>query len=93
MCCRRSDPQSPAPASRRLRDYLGWLVAEGQPVYGVVLPRVFDIDRARDIVAAELAGLGSERGNTRRMSAAKTAGASTASRRTRPDVSTTTPRS
>src|SRR6201987_5316114 len=28
----------------RLRDYLGWLVAEGRPVYGVPLPRVFDID-------------------------------------------------
>jgi NDP-sugar pyrophosphorylase family protein len=47
----------------RLRDYLGWLVAEGRPVYGVPLPRVFDIDRARDIVAAELAGLGREHGN------------------------------
>lgn len=45
----------------RLRDYLGWLVAEGRPVYGVVLPRVFDIDRARDIAAAESAALGSER--------------------------------
>ena len=49
----------------RLRDYLGWLVAEGRPVYGVVLPRVFDIDRARDIAAAELAGLGRERGDFR----------------------------
>ncbi len=47
----------------RLRDYLGWLVAEQQPVYGIVLPRVFDIDRARDVVAAELAGLGRELGN------------------------------
>jgi NDP-sugar pyrophosphorylase family protein len=47
----------------RLRDYLGWLVAEQQPVYGIVLPRVFDIDRARDVVAAELAGFGRERGN------------------------------
>jgi NDP-sugar pyrophosphorylase family protein len=48
----------------RLRDYLGWLVAEHQPVYGIVLPRVFDIDRARDIVAAELAGFDRELGNT-----------------------------
>lgn len=47
----------------RLRDYLGWLVAEHQPVYGVVLPCVFDIDRARDVAAAELAVLGRERGN------------------------------
>ena len=47
----------------RLRDYLGWLVAEHQPVYGIVLPCVFDIDRARDIAAAELAGVGWQRGN------------------------------
>ena len=39
----------------RLRDYLGWLGAEHPPVYGIVLPRVFDIDRARDIAAAEVA--------------------------------------
>ena len=39
----------------RLRDYLGWLVGRGEKVYGVVLPRVFDIDRAADIAAAERA--------------------------------------
>ena len=49
----------------RLRDYLAWLVAQGQPVYGVVLPRVFDIDKARDIVAAESAVLGNQRWNNR----------------------------
>jgi NDP-sugar pyrophosphorylase family protein len=41
----------------RLRDYLQWLVDQGRPVYGVVLPLVFDIDRARDVEAAELARL------------------------------------
>jgi NDP-sugar pyrophosphorylase family protein len=41
----------------RLRDYLKWLVDEGRPVYGIVLPLVFDIDRARDVEAAEEAGL------------------------------------
>jgi NDP-sugar pyrophosphorylase family protein len=56
-------PAVPTTAFARLRDYLGWLVAEHQPVYGIVLPRVFDIDRACDIVAAELAGLDPERGN------------------------------
>ena len=40
----------------RLRDYLAWLVDEGRPVYGVVLPLVFDIDHARDVEAAEQAG-------------------------------------
>ena len=54
-------PPQPATGFMRLRDYLGWLVAEHPPVYGVDLPRVFDIDRARDIEAAELAGLGRER--------------------------------
>jgi len=57
-------PAEPATGFARLRDYLGWLVAEHRPVYGIVLPRVFDIDRARDIVAAELAGLGHELGNS-----------------------------
>jgi NDP-sugar pyrophosphorylase family protein len=53
--------QRPAPATTRfarLRDYLGWLVAERQPVCGIVLPCVFDIDRARDVAAAEAAGFG-----------------------------------
>jgi NDP-sugar pyrophosphorylase family protein len=47
-----------APEARfaRLRDYLKWLVDEGRPVYGVVLPLVFDIDRAHDVKAAEQAG-------------------------------------
>jgi NDP-sugar pyrophosphorylase family protein len=49
---------TPAPATGfdRLRDYLAWLVDEGWPVYGVVLPLVFDIDRERDVKAAEQAG-------------------------------------
>jgi NDP-sugar pyrophosphorylase family protein len=42
----------------RLRDYLKWLVDKRGPVYGVVLPLVFDIDRAHDVEAAEQAGLG-----------------------------------
>jgi NDP-sugar pyrophosphorylase family protein len=45
----------------RLRDYLGWLVAEQPPVRGIVLPCVFDIDRARDIAAAEAAEFGRKR--------------------------------
>lgn len=39
----------------RLRDYLGWLVASGQPVYGVDLPTVFDVDRPGDVEEAERA--------------------------------------
>jgi NDP-sugar pyrophosphorylase family protein len=56
-------PAAPTTSFARLRDYLGWLVAEHQPVCGIVLPCVFDIDRARDIAAAEAAGFGRERGN------------------------------
>ena len=47
-------PTEPTKCFTRLRDYLGWLVAE-QPVRGIVLPCVYDIDRARDIAAAEAA--------------------------------------
>ena len=46
-------PAAPATDFARLRDYLGALVAGDQPVYGIVLPCVFDIDRARDVAAAE----------------------------------------
>ena len=53
----------PATGFARLRDYLKWLVDGRQKVYGVVLPRVFDIDRARDVEAAELAGFSSQHEN------------------------------
>jgi NDP-sugar pyrophosphorylase family protein len=49
-------PAEPATGFARLRDYLKWLVETGSSVYGVALPQVFDIDRARDVEAAELAG-------------------------------------
>jgi NDP-sugar pyrophosphorylase family protein len=55
-------PAGPATGFHRLRDYLGWLVTEGLPVHGVVLPRVFDIDRVSDIAAAERAALDGEDG-------------------------------
>jgi NDP-sugar pyrophosphorylase family protein len=48
-------PAEPTAGFARLRDYLGWLVAGRQPVHGIVLPCVFDVDRARDIAAAEAA--------------------------------------
>jgi NDP-sugar pyrophosphorylase family protein len=54
-------PADPATDFARLREYLGWLVSERHPVYGVVLPCVFDIDRARDIAAAESVAPGRQR--------------------------------
>ena len=47
----------------RLRDYLKWLVDQRRPVYGVVLPLVFDIDHATDVEAAELAGFHNQHEN------------------------------
>ena len=43
----------PPPAVRRLRDFLAWLVERGEPVYGVTLPAVVDVDRAEDVAFAE----------------------------------------
>ena len=37
----------------RLRDFLAWLVARGDPVYGAVIDRVIDVDRAEDLRLAE----------------------------------------
>ncbi len=43
----------PPPAVHRLREFLAWLVQRGEPVYGVVLPAVVDVDRAADVALAE----------------------------------------
>jgi NDP-sugar pyrophosphorylase family protein len=51
----------PMTSFARLREYLAWLVAERQSVRGIVLPCVFDIDRGRDIAAAEAAEVKRER--------------------------------
>jgi hypothetical protein len=37
----------------RLRDYLGWLVEHGEPVYGEVIETVVDVDRGLDVASAE----------------------------------------
>jgi len=54
-------PAEPAGGFARLRDYLGWLVASGHPVHGVVMGEVFDIDRAEDVASAEAALAGETR--------------------------------
>lgn len=41
------------PGLARLRDYLGWLVAHGEPVYAETMPAVVDVDRAEDVALAE----------------------------------------
>jgi len=37
----------------RLREFLGWLVKSGEPVYGDVVPKVIDVDRSSDVALAE----------------------------------------
>lgn len=37
----------------RLRDFLTWLVARGEPVYGAIIDQVIDVDRAEDLQLAE----------------------------------------
>ena len=41
------------PGLGRLREFLTWLVAHGEPVYGVPIPIVVDVDRTSDVVLAE----------------------------------------
>ncbi len=48
-------PPAPPRPFERLREYLQWLVDEGAPVQGLVLPKVFDVDRPWDIAQAEQA--------------------------------------
>ncbi|MFQ5988928.1 MAG: NDP-sugar synthase [Candidatus Methylomirabilales bacterium] len=45
---------SPPPEVKRLREFLVWLLNLGEPVYGVILPAVVDVDRGEDISLAEM---------------------------------------
>jgi NDP-sugar pyrophosphorylase family protein len=44
---------SPPRELGRLREFLAWLVNQGQSVYGVIMERVVDVDRAEDVALAE----------------------------------------
>lgn len=47
----------PMPALGRLREYLGWLLTQGEPMYGAIIETVVDVDRREDVASAEaLAG-------------------------------------
>ena len=41
----------------RLREFLAWLARSGTPVYGEVIERVVDVDRAEDVALAETLAL------------------------------------
>ena len=46
----------PPPGLGRLRDFLRWLFEQGEPMYGEVIERVVDVDRATDVALAETLG-------------------------------------
>jgi NDP-sugar pyrophosphorylase family protein len=48
---------APAAGLGRLREFLIRLVAEAEPLYGEVIPRVIDVDRAEDVALAEALAL------------------------------------
>lgn len=49
---------SAAPGLARLRDFLAWLHAQGEPLYGEVIPTVIDVDDANDVALAEVLARG-----------------------------------
>lgn len=44
---------APPPGLGRLREFLAWLVTSGEMVYGEMIERVVDVDRAADVALAE----------------------------------------
>jgi len=44
---------TPPEALGRLRDFLGWICARGEPVAAVSIPKVIDVDRPSDLALAE----------------------------------------
>ena len=44
---------TPPPGLGRLREFLAWLVAQGEMVYGETIDQVVDVDRAADVALAE----------------------------------------
>jgi NDP-sugar pyrophosphorylase family protein len=45
----------------RLREYLGWLLESGEPLYGDIIETVVDVDRALDVASAEALARGARR--------------------------------
>ncbi len=50
---RRVNELAPPRTLGRLREFLAWLVDRGDPLHGVVIPTVVDVDRADDVALAE----------------------------------------
>jgi NDP-sugar pyrophosphorylase family protein len=44
----------PAEGLPRLRDFLRWLLDRGEPIFGVTVPAVVDVDRGEDVQLAEM---------------------------------------
>lgn len=48
---------SPPPSLGRLREFLAWLLRQGEPLYAEVIEVVVDVDRASDVALAEALAL------------------------------------
>ncbi|HEY7650462.1 MAG TPA: NTP transferase domain-containing protein [Methylomirabilota bacterium] len=49
----RARALAPPPGLARLRDFLAWLLAQEEPVYGEIMQTVIDVDDAHDVALAE----------------------------------------
>jgi NDP-sugar pyrophosphorylase family protein len=49
---------SPPETVGRLREFLSWLVDSGEPVLGISIPEVVDVDRPEDVALAEALAAG-----------------------------------
>ena len=56
----------------RLRDFLSWLVTSGEPVFGIPIKTVVDVDRAEDVPLAEALASASRLNRTDRRSEERT---------------------
>jgi len=61
LMSREARTVTPPSSLGRLREFLGWLVAEGAPVYAETMDTVVDVDRAKDIAQAEALARGDDR--------------------------------
>lgn len=53
MLSNKARAMSPPPSLGRLRDFLAWLLQQGEPIYAEAIEIVVDVDRASDVALAE----------------------------------------
>jgi NDP-sugar pyrophosphorylase family protein len=65
--------RAPPAGLGRLREYLAWLVEQGEPVYAETIETIVDVDRTRDVALAESLAGGGPRVGPPEIRAARTA--------------------